>query len=242
MNLTVKNNSLALKSLHIIRIITNQIQQINESTNQQNMNAYLYILDTMSDWEIAFLTAELNSRRYLNHSNHFSKLQRISCSLEPICTMGGMRIIPDEIVSNIKFESGDILIMPGSSAQTDDRNRMLLDKIPDLLENNVTVAAICGATIPLARMGVLDNNYHTSNNLEYLKMVCPTYKGESKYLEKPAVTDGNLITATGVAPLEFTYEVLKKMDVMKSETLEAWYGLFKTQEAKYFYSLMESVK
>ncbi|HPO63379.1 MAG TPA: DJ-1/PfpI family protein [Candidatus Kapabacteria bacterium] len=206
------------------------------------MNAYLYILDTMSDWEIAYITAELNSRRYLNNAQNFSKLQRISCSLEPVCTMGGMRIIPDEIVSNVKFESGDILIMPGANAQTDDRNLMLLDRIPDLLENNVTVAAICGATIPLARMGLLDNNYHTSNNLDYLKMVCPTYKGEKFYLNKPAVTDGNLITATGVAPLEFTYEVLKKMDVMKAETLEAWYGLFKTQEAKYFYSLMESVK
>jgi len=206
------------------------------------MNAYLYILDTMSDWEIAFLTAELNSRRYLNNANHFSKLQRISFSLEPICTMGGMRIIPDEIVSNVRFESGDVLIMPGASTQTEDRNRMLLDKIPDLLGNNVTVAAICGATIPLARMGVLDNRFHTSNNLEFLKMVCPTYKGENKYLEKSAVTDCNLITATGVAPLEFTYEVLKKMDVMKAETLEAWYGLFKKQEAKYFYSLMESLK
>lgn len=206
------------------------------------MNAYLYILDSMSDWEIAFLTAELNSRRYLNNASHFSKLQRISCSLEPICTMGGMRIIPDEIVCNIKFESGDILIIPGANVQIDDWNHKLLDRIPDLIENNVTVAAICGATFPLAKMGVLDNRYHTSNNLEYLKMICPTYKGESKYLNEPAVTDGNLITATGVAPLEFTYEVLKKMDFMKADTLEAWYGLFKTQEAKYFYSLMESVK
>jgi hypothetical protein len=40
-------------------------------------------------------------------------------------------------------------------------------------------------------------------------MVCQKYKGENLYQDKPAVVDNNLITASGIAPLEFTYEVLK---------------------------------
>ncbi|MNC80865.1 hypothetical protein D3C75_1337990 [compost metagenome] len=52
------------------------------------------------------------------------------------------------------------------------------------------------------------------------------------------VTDGKLITASGIAPLEFAVHVLKALDVMTPEKLKAWYSLYKTQEAKYFYELM----
>jgi len=33
------------------------------------MKAYLYILNTLADWEIGYLTAELNSGRYLDKTN-----------------------------------------------------------------------------------------------------------------------------------------------------------------------------
>ncbi|KNZ40891.1 hypothetical protein [Acetobacterium bakii] len=58
----------------------------------------------------------------------------------------------------------------------------------------------------------------------------------------PAVTDGNLITATGIAPLEFTVEVLKALGVFSPEILEAWYQLYKTHKLEYFYALMRSTE
>ena len=64
------------------------------------------------------------------------------------------------------------------------------------------VAAICGATAGLANSGYLDSRKHTSNDLAYMKMVCPHYKGEPFYEMGPAVSDGNLVTASGAAPLE----------------------------------------
>ena len=73
-------------------------------------------------------------------------------------------------------------------------------------------------------------------------MFCPEYTGENFYLNQPAVTDDNLITASGIAPLEFSYEILKRTNLMKTETLEAWYQLYKTKEPKYFYALMESIE
>ena len=73
-----------------------------------------------------------------------------------------------------------------------------------------TIAAICGATDALANMGYLDTRKHTSNNLEYTKMVCPNYKGEKFYELESVVSDANLVTASGIAPLEFAMEVLKK--------------------------------
>jgi hypothetical protein len=56
------------------------------------------------------------------------------------------------------------------------------------------------------------------------------------------VVDGNLITATGLAPLEFSYELFKSTGVMKERTLEAWYHLHKTRESQYFYDLTQSME
>ncbi|KUK71814.1 DJ-1/PfpI family protein, partial [Methanobacterium sp. 42_16] len=110
------------------------------------------------------------------------------------------------------------------------------------IDEKVIIAAVCGATIALANKGILNNRKHTSNDLEVLKMFCPEYTGENFYLNQPAVTDDNLITASGIAPLEFSYEILKRTNLMKTETLEAWYQLYKTKEPKYFYALMESIE
>jgi hypothetical protein len=37
------------------------------------------------------------------------------------------------------------------------------------------VVAISGSTIGLANKGLLNSNWHTSNDLEYLKLICPNY-------------------------------------------------------------------
>ncbi len=44
-----------------------------------------------------------------------------------------------------------------------------------------------------------------------MKIVGPTYKGENLYEMGPVASGENLITASGVARLEFTVEVLKKI-------------------------------
>ncbi len=118
----------------------------------------------------------------------------------------------------------------------------ILNIVAEVINKKVVVAAICGATIALAQKGLLDNRKHTSNDKEVLKMFCSDYTGINFYVNDPVVVDENLITATGLAPLEFSYEVFKKIGVMKEKTLEAWYQLHKTREGKYFYILMESIK
>lgn len=56
------------------------------------------------------------------------------------------------------------------------------------------------------------------------------------------VTDGSLITASGIAPLEFALHILKILDVFLPQTLDSWYNLYKTQESKYFFELMNSIQ
>lgn len=205
------------------------------------MNIYLYILNTLSDWEIGYITAELNSRRYTDKDNPFS-LVKAGNTLEPITTMGGISITPDITIDKIKFNDDDILILPGADTWMNDENKKAVEIASELLDKKITVAAICGATVALASAGLLDTRKHTSNAEEFLKVFCPQYTGAHYYIDEPAVTDGSLITATGLAPLEFSYHIFKKAALMKPDTLEAWYNLNRTRVAKYFYELMDSIK
>ncbi|QUH22517.1 glutamine amidotransferase [Methanobacterium alkalithermotolerans] len=206
------------------------------------MKVYLYVLNTLADWEIAYLTAEINSGRYLDKTKTPVELIKIGNSTEPIKTMGGITITPDEDIDNIKFEKGDLLILPGADTWSEEENKKIIDIVSSIINEKVIIAAVCGATIALANKGILNHRKHTSNDLEVLKMFCPDYAGEDFYINQPAVTDDNLITGSGLAPLEFSYEVLKRTNLMKTETLEAWYQLYKTNEPKYFYALMQSLE
>jgi len=205
------------------------------------MKVYLYVLNTLADWEIGYLTAEINSGRFWDKTKSPVTLTKIGNNLEPIKTMGGITITPDECIDNITFHEKDLLILPGADIWLEESNDKILNLVSDVINKNVIIAAICGATMALAQKGLLDNRKHTSNAKELLKMTCTEYAGEKFYLNQPVVVDDNLITATGLAALEFSYEVLKKTNLMKPATLEAWYKLYKTQEAKYFFSLMESL-
>lgn len=206
------------------------------------MKVYIYLLNTLADWEIGYLTAELNSGRYLDKTRPPVELIKIGNTAEPIKTMGGITITPDENIDNIKFEENDLLILPGADTWTEEENKKIIDIVSSIINEKVIIAAVCGATVALANKGILNNRKHTSNDIEVLKMFCPEYTGENFYLNQPAVTDDNLITASGLAPLEFSYEILKRTNLMKTETLEAWYQLYKTNEPKYFYALMESIE
>lgn len=206
------------------------------------MKAYLYVLNTLADWEIGYLTAELNSGRYLDKAIPSVELIKIGNTTEPIKTMGGITIVPDESIDNVGFKEDDLLILPGADTWMEEENKKIMDIVSDIIDKKVIIAAICGATIALANRGILNDRNHTSNDIEVFKMFCPEYSGENFYLNQPAVTDDNLITASGITPLEFSYEVLKRINVMKAQTLEAWYQLYKTNESKCFYALMESLK
>ncbi len=98
-----------------------------------------------------------------------------------ITTMGGLSIKPDIFLDECILESKDLLILPGGTTWSEEIHQPILEKIDQALKRGTIVAAICGATDALANMGYLDTRKHTSNNLEYTKMVCPNYKGEKFY-------------------------------------------------------------
>ncbi|MEK4029208.1 MULTISPECIES: type 1 glutamine amidotransferase family protein [Bacillaceae] len=207
----------------------------------QTPKVYLYVFNTMSDWEYGYLIAELHSGRYFKKDVAPLKVVTVGANKEMITTMGGLSIKPDISLNECTLERKDLLILPGGNTWGEELHQSILQKTGEALELGTIVAAICGATEGLANMGYLDSRKHTSNNLEYMKMVCPNYNGEKFYEGRSAVSDENLVTASGVAPLEFAMEVLKKLDVCAPDTLHSWYNLHKTHQPEYFFQLMNSV-
>nr|WP_319540277.1 type 1 glutamine amidotransferase family protein [uncultured Methanospirillum sp.] len=202
---------------------------------------YLYILDTMADWEPAYLLPELVSGRFLSSPDLRYQVRLCGLTRDPVTTMGGLRLVPEITIDEIEADSDRLLILPGGMTWFEPLHDPVLAKVRQLLDTGMIVGAICGATMALANAGMLDNRSHTSNDIGALKQFCPGYSGEKYYLSEPAVTDGNLITASGFSAVDFAYAVMKKLGVMREETLEAWYQLNLTKKPEYFYKLMESM-
>ncbi|MEM5015147.1 type 1 glutamine amidotransferase family protein [Metabacillus indicus] len=207
----------------------------------QTKRAFLYVFNTMSDWEYGYLIAELNSGRYFKKDAAPLKVMTVGANKEMITTMGGLSIKPDISLDECTFEGNDLLILPGGTTWSEDIHQPILERVGVALKLGTIVAAICGAVEGLANMGYLDARKHTSNNLEYTKMICPNYKGEKFYELGSAVSDENLVTASGIAPLEFAMEVLTKLDVLTPDALQSWYNLNKTHQSEYFFQLMNSI-
>jgi putative intracellular protease/amidase len=206
------------------------------------MKVYFYILDTMADWEYGFLLAELNSKRYFLHSKKNLEIITVSNDKNTKTSMGGFKITADITINELDFSNDDLLLLPGADKWLENENEEILIKSKDFINNDMNVAAICGATIGLAKHGALDSKLHTSIDKEYLKMLCPEYRGEEHYKDTLVVNNKRLVTASGIAPIEFSYEVIKNLKVFSDETLNNWYGLYDKKESKYFYGLMKSLE
>ena len=202
---------------------------------------YLYVLDTMADWEPGHVMAELRSGRYLKDPALRYSVVLCGSTLDPITTMGGLHLTPEVLIRDIRPDLSDVLVLPGADTWLDPAQESALRVAGRLLDEGMLVTAICGATLGLANAGLLDKRPHTSNDSAALKMFCPNYRGENYYVNEPAVTDANLITASGLAPVEFAYHVFRRLDVMAPATLKAWHGLFTTRQPAYFYALMGSL-
>lgn len=205
------------------------------------MKVYLAVIDTLADWEIGYLTAELRTRRFFADPTQEFSLLNAGLDRHDVRSIGGAIHTPDLTIDQIQLEQDDLLLLPGAECWDSPQITPLLDLARDALDQGKQVAAICGATVGLASVGALNTRRHTSNDLQYLKQSCTDYTGERHYRKDPAVRGDNLITATGLAPLEFSYEVLKMLKVWKPETAKAWFRLHKTRQERWYHELVASM-
>lgn len=202
---------------------------------------YVYVLDTLADWELGHVVSELNSGRFFKKGAQRVTLKKASYSKEPITTMGGLTIMPDILIDDIVMSETSVLLLPGANTWNDPKHFAIIEKASELLSLGATVCAICGATAALANFGLLDKRPHTSNGAGFLEMVSPGYTGQSFYMDKPSVADNNLITASCTGALLWAKQIIESLGVFQADTLESWYEYFSTGEPRHFFALMQSL-
>lgn len=203
---------------------------------------YVYVLDTLADWELGHITAELNSGRFFKKGAQAVLLKTVGWSREPVQTMGGLTIIPDCTLDDIAVSERSVLLLPGADTWNDAKHCAVIEKAGEFLASGASVCAICGATAALASAGLLDNRPHTSNGPGFLEMASPRYRGQDFYVDRPSMADRGLITAGSAGALLWAKQILEHLDVFQADTLESWYQYFSTGKPEHFFALMQTLR
>ena len=184
---------------------------------------YVLVFDGFADWEPSYALAEL--RRTGGH-----EVVTVGFTGDEVRSMGGLRVRPDRALADVRAADVRLLILPGGEMweREDAYPRAQVETlINELLAAGKPVAAICGATVAMARAGVLDDRRHTSNMLSYIHQNVPSYRGEEYYDTSLAVRDRGVITASGLGAVDFSREIFAELGIFSASDEALWYDMFK---------------
>ena len=184
---------------------------------------HVVVAEGFADWEPAHALAEIRrSGRY--------GVTAVGFTTAPVASMGGLRVLPDVALSGVDPDDVRLLILPGGDLwETENAYpRAELETLVGRVHGaGRPIAAICAATVAVARAGLLDARRHTSNAPEYLTSLAPTYRGSAWYDAGPAVRDRGVITASGLAPVDFAREIFAELELFSASDTALWFDMFK---------------
>ena len=187
------------------------------------MRVHVLVFDGYADWEPSYALAEL--RRSGHH-----EIVTVGFRRDAVVSMGGLRVLPDRAIAEVRAEDVRILVMPGGDLweREDAYPRADVEAlVARVMGAGRPVAAICGATVALARTGVLDERRHTSNMPGYLDETVPGYRGAALYEPTLAVRDRGVITASGLGAVDFAREIFAELGVFSAANEALWFDMFK---------------
>jgi putative intracellular protease/amidase len=185
-------------------------------------SVHVLVVDGFADWEPAHALAELR-----RHGGF--RVESIGLSSAPVESMGGMRVMPSKTIDAVSPADVAAFMLPGGDRWEQTPVEPALEaKLRELDEARVPIAAICGATLAVAKLGLIRGRRHTSNGLAYLKEKVPEYSEAALYVDAPAVRDRGLITASGLGDVEFARELFEELGVLTAEERAQWAEIFRT--------------
>ena len=195
---------------------------------------HVYLFDGYTDFEPSHVMAGLQNPQFQREPGRW-QVRTVSAEAGRLVrSVGGLTVRVDASLKDVDEHDSALLILVGGQGWENDvhTHAQAVEVAARRLQRGLPVAAICGATAGLARAGLLDGRPHTSNAASYLKGT--GYGGGADYVDQAAVSDGTLITAGGMAALEFSRAIFELLQVYDAEVLEAWFQLYKTGKSEYF--------
>lgn len=124
----------------------------------------------------------------------------IAYEVETVTAKSGLHYCPKATVKEaLQFEDVEGLIIPGG--WNDEQRVELTELIRELDKENKLLAAICAGPKYFAKAGVLEDHKYTTTLTE------ADFFPKHNFLDKKVVRDGNMITAVGVAFVDFAVEI-----------------------------------
>ena len=183
--------------------------------------AYLLVVPGFADWEPAHALAELR-----RHGGY--RVEVVGLTSNGVESMGGVRVQPNRLLADVEPDDVAVFILPGGDIwEAEPMEPKIVGLLERLMAQAVPVAAICGATVAITRAGLLRGRQHTSNGLAYLQRMVPDYVDAARYVDAPAVRDRGLITASGLADVEFAKEILAELGVLNESDRAMWADMFR---------------
>ena len=186
-------------------------------------SVYIIVANGFADWEPGYALAEIRRSGGLS-------VTTVGFTSAPVKSMGGLRVLPDITLADLQPDDVRLFMLPGGDLWEDETAypRAELERALALLrESAKPIAAICGATVAVARAGLLDDRRHTSNAKDYLIEKAPEYRGAALYEPDLAVRDRGMITASGLGPVEFAREIFAELEVFSEADRGLWFEMFK---------------
>lgn len=175
----------------------------------------VFIFDGMTDYEITFIT-------HLLGADACKDIITIAYEDKIIKSRCGLLYKPSKLVTDVLNEDAEGLIICGG--WYGDTRQELMQLIYNLNLKGKLIAAICGAgTVFLAKSGILNNVKYTTPVVQWSEKHKEVF-GEKdpfpreNFIQKRVVRDGNIITAQGIAFIDFAIEICD------------WFNLFENQE------------
>ena len=199
----------------------------------------LYTTETMADWEYAYLTTQIAGAEHLKPGRF--RLLLVGDGFEPVRTLGNLPLAPEADLDVLDALADEdllaALVIPGGDHYAAGHER-LIKAVGHLVDKEIPVVAICGATLLLARAGFLDERRHTSNAASYLE--ASGYRGGAHYVEAPVVTNRGVTTASGIHAIPFTAEIMRITGLVPDAMVDSWEQVFLNGRERDYMALMEA--
>jgi putative intracellular protease/amidase len=181
----------------------------------------IVLTEGYSDWEIGELAG-------IGRAFYGADIRFVSVEGGPVTAVSGLRT---EALERFVAPDSGVVAVCGGPAFESDTPPEIEGRLKQAYKSGCVIAGICGATLALARAGLLDDVAHTSNGRDYLQTV-KIYRGAAHYRDQPqAVRDGRIITAPAPAPASFAAEVLTAAG-LKAEAAGVIMGMLSQEHAR----------
>jgi len=180
----------------------------------------LLLTDHWADWEASHAIVGISfAEQYIVKTIGIDKQSKVS--------IGGIRAEIDYSIEEYKnCDNLAMIILTGSFSWSENRYDEIADFVRKVSKGGIPIAAICGATIFLAKHGFLNNVKHTGDELEYFEEMLENeegYTGQEHFAVAQVINDGGYITANETAALEFASEIFRTLKTDADNEINSWY-------------------